>query len=405
MLQWQLSTTVWRLLYFFMALGQLIFGVLLNLSTRNNITLSIGAMSLYLFWLMLSWLRQNATSEQVKWRPFAETLIIQFFLFSTTLTSGGVENPLWWLAVIPLFVETRHLDFRQSFLHFMFSLLALLGLLIMPSETQPLPLSTVFEKVQALSVICAALLMWITGQVSRKSFEQMKQNHQRLWFRQTQKDKLVNLHSLTSALLHKMGTPLNAAMLDIERELNLNSKNENLADAMSALESCEQLLRQINLAFENQANFTEDRVDLTTFLKEWFSKSPQVTTYLDNDVQWRGDTEVLKENLDVLIQNALEFAGTCQFRMIKKNHSLAIDVIDQGPGFPTEVIANWGQPYNSSRGSHHGMGLYNVYLYALSQGGKLSVENLSKGARVRLELPYQTNPAVLPVEALTGNLP
>lgn len=383
---------IWRSLYLLMALCQITLGVLLTLSTRNSIILAIGSMSLFLLWLTVSWLRPASPQRFKKLRNFSSTLIIQMFLIASTLSAGGIENPLWWLCLAPLFLEARHLRTRTSLVHLGFTLSFLFALFLIPTDNNPQPLQTTQEKVVWMAAILGALLFWLLGQLSRWSFGRQTEELKKLYFRQTQKDKLANLQALTSALLHKMGTPLNAAILDVDRELQVTPQNENLKEALISLEKCEDYLRQINMAFENQHLQADEEVDLSKILKAWIENYSAASSFVQSDLRWKGDVQVLLESLEVLIDNALEFSKTCEFRALQKEQLLIFEVIDRGPGFKQEILENWGQPYNSSRGTHHGMGLYNSYLFALSQGGKLSAENLSTGgARVRLEFDLQTS--------------
>ena len=68
---------------------------------------------------------------------------------------------------------------------------------------------------------------------------------------------------------------------------------------------------------------------------------------------------------------------------------LSLTVADQGPGFPPEMLANLGKPYQSSKGrAGGGLGLFLVVNVLRKLGGRVhAANNPAGGAEVSLELP------------------
>lgn len=68
---------------------------------------------------------------------------------------------------------------------------------------------------------------------------------------------------------------------------------------------------------------------------------------------------------------------------------LVLAVSDEGPGFSDETLANFGKPYNSTKGRPGGgLGLFLSLNVARSLGGRLNASNRATGgAKVVLELP------------------
>lgn len=68
---------------------------------------------------------------------------------------------------------------------------------------------------------------------------------------------------------------------------------------------------------------------------------------------------------------------------------LAVVVRDRGPGFAPAMLANFGKPYNSSKGRPGGgLGLFLAVNVARTLGGAVTARNLATGgAEVRLSLP------------------
>ena len=69
--------------------------------------------------------------------------------------------------------------------------------------------------------------------------------------------------------------------------------------------------------------------------------------------------------LSAFVENATDFAeSVVELSAYYDADGLQVDVRDDGPGFPPEVMSRLGQPYvttrshgENSRSSHHGMGL------------------------------------------------
>ena len=71
---------------------------------------------------------------------------------------------------------------------------------------------------------------------------------------------------------------------------------------------------------------------------------------------------------------------------------LHLEVRDDGPGFPEDVLSTAGQPFRTGRESGTGLGLATVQRTATDLGGNLIVENLvPRGASVVLSFPCLTS--------------
>jgi two-component system sensor histidine kinase GlrK len=111
----------------------------------------------------------------------------------------------------------------------------------------------------------------------------------------------------------------------------------------------------------------------------------------------RADREALRVILDNLLSNAIKYSpqgGSVSMDIHISDDSLAIDVVDAGPGICAEDIAHIFDPYYSGRvpgtgpikGS--GLGLSIVKEYASAHGGSIAViaQPEARGAHFHVEL-------------------
>jgi signal transduction histidine kinase len=80
--------------------------------------------------------------------------------------------------------------------------------------------------------------------------------------------------------------------------------------------------------------------------------------------------------------------GTVGISVRQQDARLVIEVTDDGPGFPAEVVEAGPRPFVTRREGGTGLGLAIVRRLALDLGGEVSLENPEpRGARARLVLP------------------
>lgn len=100
----------------------------------------------------------------------------------------------------------------------------------------------------------------------------------------------------------------------------------------------------------------------------------------------------LRQALLNLVLNAVhalgQGPGTIRISAYQQAERLAIEVSDDGPGFPPELVESGPRPFVTRHEGGTGLGLAIVRRLALDLGGEVGLENLEPcGARVRLVLP------------------
>jgi photoactive yellow protein len=91
------------------------------------------------------------------------------------------------------------------------------------------------------------------------------------------------------------------------------------------------------------------------------------------------DGELLRRAIENLVDNGLRYTppgSTVTACVVRRADELAIQVCDEGPGVPTDLAARIFEPYvrtGDRSGSHFGLGLAFVRLFAEHHGGRISV--------------------------------
>lgn len=97
----------------------------------------------------------------------------------------------------------------------------------------------------------------------------------------------------------------------------------------------------------------------------------------------------LKQGIHNILDNALEASGSAlRLSAATRDGWIRIVVEDDGPGFTSEALADFGKPYNSTKGrAGSGLGLFLLVNVLRKLGGVAEAENLVGGARVSIRLP------------------
>jgi two-component system sensor histidine kinase RegB len=100
----------------------------------------------------------------------------------------------------------------------------------------------------------------------------------------------------------------------------------------------------------------------------------------------------LKQMIDNVLDNALEASPDwVGLEASVEDGTLQLSVLDRGPGFAPAMLAQFGKPYQSSKGRPGGgLGLFLVVNVARTLGGTVAASNRPEGgAVVRLTLPLK----------------
>ena len=280
--------------------------------------------------------------------------------------TGGLQNPFCLLLVAPVTVAAASLPGRQA---------ALMGLLVLAATVSlffvslPLPWQAGTELnlpplykfgiglALVTGVIFTAAYAWRVAADAEKLELALATTQDVL----QREQRLAALGGLAAAAAHELGTPL-ATIQVVARELLRASAKDGAAAEDAALilqqaERCRDILKRLSQQpEEGEAAFAE--VGLKALLEEVVE--PHRGFDLDFEVSVRtasGEAaprvrrlpEVI-HGLSTLVENAADFAGSkVRLRAIVDAGFIEIEVVDDGPGFPADILPRLGEPYVTSR--------------------------------------------------------
>jgi two-component system sensor histidine kinase RegB len=221
--------------------------------------------------------------------------------------------------------------------------------------------------------------------------------------RAAEEDHIVRMGLLASGAAHELGTPLASlsVILNDWEDMPVFWQNPELlhevGDMQAAVERCKAIVSGIllsageargeSLAITTVAGFSD------ALVTEW--RARRSPPYLEYTKDFEDDLAIVSDSaLKQIIGNALDNAldaspDWVSFRVSHDGDTLVLCVRDRGPGFLPEMLAQFGKPYQSSKGRPGGgLGLFLLVNVVRKLGGRVTAENAAEGgAVVSLYLP------------------
>lgn len=217
---------------------------------------------------------------------------------------------------------------------------------------------------------------------------------------------IVRMGLLASGAAHELGTPLAtlSVILNDWKRMPLFKRHpevtEEIGEMQSQLNRCKAIVSGILMSSGEARGEGTVRTTVREFLDdlvaEWrASRSPRQLVYqntFDPDAAIVSDLS-LKQVIFNVIDNALEASPSwLKITASREGDSLLLVVTDVGKGFSTEMLAEIGRPYRSSKGRPGGgLGLFLVVNVVRKLGGTVAARNRPEGgASVTLALPLSS---------------
>ena len=220
------------------------------------------------------------------------------------------------------------------------------------------------------------------------------------------------MRRFTADASHELRTPLTA--IRSVGEVGLRGRRDETAYREiigSMLEEVDRLallvdrLLMLSRADTGRKNLSMDVVDIPELASEVAEqlsvlaeeKSQSVRVRCDAVPRWFGDRMVLRQAMLNLLDNAIKYTpdgGTIEVRVRQETTATTIDVVDSGPGIPSELqprIFDRFYRVDKSRsrenGGGTGLGLAIAKWAVEVNGGRLTLEPAPSGSRFRISLP------------------
>jgi len=325
--------------------------------------------------------------------------------------TGGLTNPFSVLLTVPVVISAASLPLRLT---------AVLGALVIAAASllvffhSPLPwhedapLAMPFVYVAGIwmavfsSIAFTAIYAFRVAEEARLLANALAATELVL----QREQHLSALDGLAAAAAHELGTPLATITLvakEMEKALGNDPKyREDVTLLRSQSERCREILKRLtSLSSEGEAHLS--RLPLTSLVEEVTAPHRDFGISIKLRPGERiGAEPVGRRNPGViyglgnLVENAVDFARkTVTVRWSWDENDVSFSIIDDGPGFPPEIIDRIGEPYMSTRqgneaGGGLGLGLFIAKTLLERSGATLDFRNssgLGEGAVVHIAWP------------------
>ena len=397
-------------LRWFAVVGQVttIAGVSLGMGIELPLDRMVGVLAcLVLFNIGSQW-RLGRIGTVTNNALFLALLVDVGSLTAQLYLSGGITNPFAFLYLLQVILGAVLLEAWSTWtiVAITSACLAALAMTSTPLRLQQEHSGQFFSLYVQGMLICfvlnAALLVVFITRINRNL---RAGDAQLAALRQhaAEEEHIVRMGLLASGAAHELGTPLAtlSVILGDWRRMPEFARNPDLLEEITEMQTqlarCKSIVSGILLSAGETRGESSVKTTINTYLNDvvdtWRSTRPVETFVFDNRIAQ--DLPVvfdstLKQMVWNVLDNALEASPHwLKLDAVRADEVLTIAVTDAGPGFPAAMLAQFGKPYQSSKGRPGGgLGLFLSVNVARTLGGTVSARNLEQGgAEVRISLP------------------
>ncbi len=365
----------------------------------------LGAITVFNLVSRLRWqVQQVVTEGELLLALLVDVGMLTLMLYFT----GGAANPFAWLYLLQITLGAMLLTPQATWIMVIATTLCFAWLALL---ARPLPMPTHMDGglanpyMQGMLVcfaLNAGLLVTFIVRITR-NLRQRDAHLADLRQRAAEEENIVRMGLLASGAAHELGTPLATLAVilgDWARLPTFTSDPELLEEVIemqAQIQRCKAIVSGILMSAGEARGESSEETSICTFLdelvEEWRASRPVTSFVYDNrfgqDVPVVSDS-TLKQTICNILDNALEASPHHVSLEVERDaDALRITVKDNGSGFPPEMLAQLGKPYQSSKGRPgRGMGLFLVVNVARTLGGRVTARNrVGGGAVVTLTLP------------------
>jgi len=275
---------------------------------------------------------------------------------------------------------------------------------VLAAEAQPAfggELARLRERLALVALLGVIAIAALTLLLVRAIGSQLSLEH-----RLSRSENLAAMGRLTATLAHEIKNPLAIIRGSAKRLGKLEPEAQRMAD--SVVEEVDRLTSTVGRYLQfarSDAPAANSRGDAARALHEtlallegeFLARRARLVRDVMPEAAWVAlDAESLKQVWLNLVLNALEAVpegGTVEVRGAARDGTFTAAVLDDGAGFPADVLHRLGEPFQTTKAQGSGLGLFLSRRLVESAGGRLSAVNRSPaGASVQVVLPLRAAP-------------
>ena len=324
--------------------------------------------------------------------------------------TGGISNPFSLLLIVPAIVSSTFLSMGTTII---LGATTVLSLFVLTKFYLPLPgvieygfdFPFFYLSGMLISIIVGLIFLSYFG--IRFSGETKKRSEalNRLQQVIAKEYELESLGGQAAAAAHSLGTPLATITVvakELRKEIGKESKHSKDLDLLiSQTKRCGDILKKIS-----QKQIIEDKFmsaikleDLLEEILRSFMETSNKTIKLNsekdiNKINVKRSPEIIY-GLRNFIGNAVKFSDSkVEVELVSNNDAASINIHDDGPGFPDDIMEVLGEPYIKSKSqkisgkSGLGLGTFLGKTLLERQGAEIIFSNRksNNGASVKITL-------------------
>ena len=323
--------------------------------------------------------------------------------------TGGINNPFIFLLIIPSVFSSTYLKLISTINLVVITIFILIFLTFFHFDL-PNPKYLHFHVPDyylyaiPLAIIVGLIFLVYFGLKFGRESRKRKEALDNIQNVIAKEHELLSLGGQAAAAAHSLGTPLSTISLvvkELKEELKGNNKLEKDIDLLiSQSNRCNQILKKLSMNPHVEDEFISSEATFQDYLNEIIRSFQEISEkkfLLDteknkNSISFRRSVEI-NYGLRNFIGNANKFSKQkIEIKLLSDKKNTEIQICDDGPGFPNDIIDKLGEPYIKSSSQEVkqkiglGLGTFIGKTLLEKNYGKINFKNTSeiKGALVNI---------------------
>ena len=393
--QLQIAKYIWmtklRYLWLFIQIFLILMAEIYGYLSFDNLTIFLGlnlVLILINFYIRKGLIQGQSDSLWMKHQLDGDILLFVLFLSF----SGGTQNPFYPFFFILIFLQGLFSSQNNAWFKVIVVLTTTFMLQVLPYRHIGMEGILSAQTIPYLAIYFSLPL--ITFFISRSLGLKLDEANNLLDQIQRKEDNLSRLEALgamTAGLSHEFASPLNAAKLRVERLKKKWPQDDDVQECSEALNDCTETLHLIGKVHRDLDSAIFEKIDdkrISSIIEQWHNNHKEVEIKLHlEEIEIKAPLLSFTQTLINLLNNSLEAQTTgtlIEIHYFQGEQNKVLSISDNGPGFMPPILSRLGQPFNTSKQTGTGLGLYSSELFMSSVGGELKIHNSQNGACVEL---------------------